>query len=349
MRRIGGLWPSVVDIGNLRQAAKMACRSRKNRDEVAEFQEDSERMILELQASLMDGTYRSSEYRMFTVNERGKERLVADLSLYPDRILHWAICLVVEAPLNSKLIDQTYGSRPGTGYHQAVMNLSRYMEGDTRIRYALLMDIRHFFPSIDKGILKQKLRQVLKDAHLLGLLDVVIDDYKLPGIPIGNRTSPMFANLYLSELDHAMKERYHCHYYVRYMDDMVVLGYSKPWLHRIRKVIDGMLSDVGLEMKSNWQVFPVESRGVPFLGYRVFPDHILIRKSTKERMKKAAGRIAWEQTTDPTYVMGPHDKGVVDSYKGALAWCNGKNLRKRYLDPLVKENKARIDKRRQDI
>ena len=338
----------IVNISNLQKAAKMACRSRKNREEVAEFLEDSERRLLELQAAVMNGTYRSSEYRMFVVNEHGKERLVVDLPLYPDRILHWAICLVVETPLNRKLIDQTYASRPGVGYHRAVRELSEYMREDSRLKYALLVDIRHFFPSIDKSILK-KLRAVLKDVRLLELLDTIIDDYGLLGIPIGNRTSPMLANLYLSELDHALKERHHCHYYIRYMDDMVVLGYSKPWLHRIRKVMDGMLSDLGLEMKDNWQVFPIESRGVPFLGYRVFPDHVLIRKATKERMKKAAERISKEQAADSGYVMDLHDKGVVDSYRGALAWCDGKNLRKRYLDSVMKVNEERIDKRRQDI
>ena len=253
------------------------------------------------------------------MDENGKMRLVADLPLYPDRILHWAVCLKAEDPINRKLIDQAYGSRPGTGHHMAVRQLSEYIKNDSRLKYALVADVRQFFPSIDKEILKAKLRRVLKDSSLLDLLDTIIDDYKLPGIPIGNRTSPMFANLYLSEMDHAMKERYHCHYYIRYMDDIVVLGYSKPWLHRMRETMSEMLADIGLRMKDNWQVFPIDSRGIPYLGYRVFSDHVLLKKPTKERMRKAADRIS-RSLEDPEHVMDAHEVGVVRSYEGVLKW-----------------------------
>ena len=315
MRSIGNLWSHVVDMDNLEEAARRACCSRKDRAEVEDFLSDKEGKLSCLKELLESGWYRSSEYRMFIVNEKGKERLVADLPLYPDRIVHWAVCLVAEGPLNRKLIDQTFGSRPGTGYHDAVRLVSDYIARDSRIKFVLSVDIRHFFASIDKQVLKCKLRAVLKDRHLLRLLDAIIDDYRLSGIPIGNRTSPMLANLYLSEIDHLLKEEHHCHYYVRYMDDIVILGYSKPWLHRIRDVLSGYLEDIGLTMKSNWQVYPIDSRGTSFLGYRIFSDHVLLKKDTKSRMKRAAGRIA-ERLEDPDYVMDRHDLGVVNSYHG---------------------------------
>ncbi len=341
MKRIGGLWQDLVSMDNLCEAAKRACSSRKDRSEVEAFRKDSGRNLELLRQSLIDGSYRSSEYRMFKVNENGKERLVADLPLYPDRILHWAVCLAVEGPMNKKLIDQAYGSRPGTGHHKAVCRLSEYISGDSRIRFALFMDVYHFFPSIDKETLKRKIRSVFKDWNVIHLLDVIIDDYNLPGIPIGNRTSPMLANLYLSRMDHILKEEHHCHYYMRYMDDIVVLGYSKPWLHRIKRIIDGQLRDVGLEAKDNWQIFPIDSRGVLYLGYRVYSDHIMLKKLTKERMKKAAGGIS-TRLQDPGYVMDGHDIGVVQSYRGVLKWCDGRNLRKNVLDPLLEANERNI-------
>ncbi len=341
MMRIGGLWQDLTSIDNLREAAKRACSSRKDKAETEEFRKNADCNLEKLRESLLDESYSSSEYRMFTVNENGKERLVADLPLYPDRILHWAVCLAVEEPMNRKLIDQAYGSRPGTGHHKAVRQLYGYIEDDSRIGYALFLDVHHFFSSIDKEILKEKVRSVLKDRNVIHLLDVIIDDYNLPGIPIGNRTSPMLANLYLSRMDHVLKEEHCCHYYLRYMDDIVVLGYSKPWLRRIKTVIDGQLAEVGLEAKGNWQIFPIDARGIQYLGYRVFSDHIMLKKRTKEKMKRAAGGIS-SRLEDPGYVMDEHDMGVVRSYEGVLKWCDGRNLRKKVLNPLLEANEKNI-------
>lgn len=332
VKRIGNIFYRIVDIDNLRAAAKKACASRKDRVEVEAFKRNQEKKLLALRESLLEGTFQSSRYRMFVTNENGKDRLVADCPLYPDRILHWAICLVAEEPLNRKLIDQTYGSIPGTGHHAAVKCVYGYIRNDSRVKYALSLDVRHFFASIDKEILKQKMRLAYKDQLFLELMDVIIDGYDLPGIPIGNRTSPMLANLYLSEIDHVMKERHHCHYYVRYMDDIVILGYSSKWLHRMQRIIDSMMKEIGLELKRNWQVYPIDSRGIPFLGYRIFSDHILLKKTTKRRMQAAARRIS--ESISHEYSMSKHDLGTVHSYEGVLKWCNGRNLYKTTLQPL---------------
>ena len=335
VKRIGNIFYRIVDMDNLRLAAKKACASRKDRNEVEAFKRDQERKLRFLRDDLLAGSYVPSEYRMFVTNENGKERLVADCPLYPDRILHWAICLVAEEPLNRTLIKQTYGSVPGTGHHAAVKKVYDYIQRDSRARYALSIDVRHFFASIDKDVLKGKIRRTFKDRLFIDLIDIIIDGYDLPGIPIGNRTSPMLANLYLSEIDHIMKERFHCHYYVRYMDDIVVLGYSTKWLHRIKRILEEMMKDVNLELKGNWQVYPIDSRGIQFLGYRIFTDHILLKKTTKQRMKTAARRIKADLmiTGRP---MDRHDLGTVHSYEGVLRWCDGNNLRKQVLDPLYR-------------
>lgn len=165
------------------------------------------------------------------------------------------------------------------------------------------------------------------------MMDGIIDDYHLPGLPIGNRTSPMLANLYLNDIDHAMKERYHCRYYVRYMDDIVILGYSSQWLHRMKRILDGMLSEIGLKIKDNWQVYPIDSRGIPFLGYRIFTDHILLKKRTKRRMQKAAKNIA-DRLEDGSHVMNRHELGTIHSYEGVLKWCDGKHLQEVTFGPL---------------
>ncbi|MBQ7701284.1 MAG: RNA-directed DNA polymerase [Candidatus Methanomethylophilaceae archaeon] len=325
MRRIGDIWPDIIADANLMEASGLACRSRRDKKEVARFKEKETILLRKLKSSLVDHTYHSSKYRIFQVNENGKIRDIADLPLYPDRIFHWAIALGLEEKLNRKLIDQTHASRPGHGIHSAVNDIRNYIRKDGRIKYALKTDVSKFFPSVDKNILKSKLRGAIKDKDLIFELDKLIDDYPYPGLPIGNRTSPMFANLYLSEMDHTMKEIHHCHYYVRYMDDIVVLGYSKQWLHQIRKVMSSYLNEIGLKMKENWQVFPIDSRGIDFVGYRIFTDHILLRKRIKNNLKKATGRILSNIESDRR--LTEHDRGTIASYNGILLFCNGYNLR----------------------
>jgi hypothetical protein len=340
VKRISEVYDAAVSMDNLRSATRIACRNRKNKREVAEFKKDGGALLERLRESILDGTYRSSEYKMLVKNENGKERYVADLPLYPDRIWHQAICNVLEGPLNSKLIDQTYAAIPGTGQHHAVRKMSEYLRNNPRLRYALVIDIRKFFQSIDREILKRKLAEAVKDCRMLEVLYGLIDDYPYQGIALGTRFSPMFANLYLSEMDHALKERYHVHYMARFMDDIAILGFSKQWLRKILDAVRGMLAEIGLEIKANWQIFPVDSRGIPYLGYRIFSDHILLKKRTKKRMQKAVARLAMLQT-DPDFLLDEHDLGTLNSYRGCLKWCSGKHLESVTIAPVMEEDARR--------
>lgn len=324
MRRFGDCYSDVYGTATLTEAAKRACASRKDREEVKRFQENQDILLQKLQQSLIDHTYRSSEYRIFQVHENGKTRDVADLPLYPDRICHWAIALVAEEMICSKLIDQTHASRPNHGIHSAVNDVKGYLAKDKRLKYCLKLDIKKFFPSIDKLIMKRVFRDVFKDKELLIELDKIIDQYPYPGIAIGNRVSPMFANLYLSGIDHLMKEKHHVHYYVRYMDDIIILGYSKQWLHKMRETIASYLADISLVLKENWQVFPIDSRGIDFVGYRIYTDHVLLRKRNKKKLAKACKKI--QDKLDDGGKVSRHDRGTLASYKGLLKWCDGYHL-----------------------
>ena len=331
MKRIGDIFDRIADIGTLSEASKRACSSRKDKGEVASFQSDKERKLQSLLESLRDGTYHTSEYRMFEIHENGKIRFVADLPLYPDRILHWAIALACEDRLNAKLIGQTYASVPGRGYHQAVHQLWRYMKSDPKIRYAAILDISKFFPSIPKEGVKARLRKTFKDDRFLELMDRLIDEYPYPGIPIGNRYSPMLANLYLSDLDHMLKETYHVHYYVRFMDDICILGYSKEWLGRIIGIANGHLQNIGLSLKRSSRIVPIDT-GIPFLGHIIFPTHIRLSRRTKTKMKRAVKEIKEHESVDE------HDRSVIASYHGVLKWCNGRHLEETTIGTIEMEN-----------
>lgn len=343
MRRVGDIWSEIVSMDNLVRSADLACSSRKNKAEVAVFRESETVLLEKLQTSLMDHTFVSSEYRMFQITENGKVRNVADLPLYPDRIVHWAISRVVEPIINGRLIDQTHASMEGHGIHSAMEDVRRYLRKDERITYCLKTDVRKFFPSIDRCVLKSKLRTVIKDKDALALMDRIIDDYPLPGIAIGNRVSPMFANLYLSEMDHTVKEVHHAHYYVRYMDDVVILGYSKPWLHQIRKIMSAMLGEIGLTMEGKWQIFPIDS-GIDFVGFRIYRTHVLIRKSIKVRIRAASTHLLDKIASG--HEMNKHDRGTIASYNGMMKWCNAYNLYRSTFWPVERANRELIAERK---
>lgn len=336
MRRYGNLWATVTSMETLEHAASKASSARKNKAEVAEFMADKDALLRKLQNGMIYHTLGRIEYRQFEKIENGKLRLVSDKPLYPDRIADWAVALVVEPLVDKRLVPQTHASRKGHGIHSAIDDLKEYMDKDARIQYAFTFDLKKCFPTFPKELAKESVRRVIKDPDVLWYIDKTIDEYDLDGLALGNRLSPMIANLVLSyAVDHPMKEDHHCHYYVRYMDDIIVLGYSKQWLHKIRKIMAAQLEEFGLTMKDNWQVFPIDDRGIDFVGYRIYRDKILLRKSTKIRMKRACAAIQAE--VDAGGVVDRHGQGTVWSYHGILKWCDSRELARITVNPLIRQ------------
>ncbi|KAA6316137.1 hypothetical protein EZS27_033510, partial [termite gut metagenome] len=185
----------------------------------------------------------------------------------------------------SHFTADSYSCIKGRGIHGLLHKLSENLRIDSvGTTYCLKIDVKKFYPSIDHAILKRIVRKKIKDAELLALLDEIIDsvpDEK--GIPIGNFLSQFFANLYLTELDHHLKEECHVKYYYRYADDMVILHSSKEFLHGLLVYLNHYLNvERELTLKSNYQIFPVDARGIDFVGYIFYHTHILARKKNKQ-------------------------------------------------------------------
>lgn len=165
------------------------------------------------------------------------------------------------------------------------------------------------------------------------LLDEIIDSVaEDEGIPIGNYLSQYSANYYLSKFDHWLKEEKHVRFYYRYMDDIVVLSNDKSYLRQLRiEIADWLNQNLKLELKSNWQVFPIAARGLDFVGYRIFPDYILLRDSTRDSIRIKSNKLKkkLENGGEITY----SDWCMINSYEGWLKYCNGYNLWKKYLEP----------------
>lgn len=330
---IKNLKAKIIDMTNLRSAASQCCSRRRDKAEVARFKDGWEANLVRVQKMLEDGTYETSKYRYFERWEHGKLRKIADLPLYPDRIIHQAFAQILALELDSKLIPQTHASRKGHGTHSALKYACRCIRKHPKIRYGMSIDAVKCYESIDKGKLKSVMARMVGDKWTLNYLYKFIDDYELKGISIGDSLSPLFCNCYFNEIDHYMYEMKRCHAYVAYADNRFIFGNSRKWLLKMKGEIERKFSDYGLTIHTNWHIADLTKEGLDFLGYRIFKDHVMLRKSTKERFIRAMKRMM--RKLESGLSLDKHDIGSLNSYKGVLRWCRSKNLYNRYCKPVV--------------
>lgn len=334
MKRYGNLFMQVCNIENIKLAHKNARKGKVKTPEVQAVDADVDKHCEAIRDMLLNKTFKTAKYNVFKIVERGKEREICDLPYFPDRIVHWALLQIVEPMFMAHFIGQTYAALPGRGAHKALGKLHKYMTDRAGTQYCLKLDVTKFFPSIDREILKTQLRRLFKEPDLLWLLDDIADSYD-NGIPIGNFTSQYYGNYYLSAFDHWLKEELRVKYYLRYMDDLIILHESKEYLHDLRRKIEEYLqANLKLRLKSNWQVFPSYVRGVDFVGYRSFGDFTLLRKGTKKNLKAATKRLRRKQERGEALTVS--DKCVLGSYNGILNHCDSYRLRQTTLNKIKK-------------
>lgn len=217
-------------------------------------------------------------------------------------------------------ISHTYSCVKERGITKLNRDLKKCLENNIEnTKYCLKLDIKKFYPSINHEILFEIIKRKIKDNKLLILLKDIIESSD--GVPIGNYLSQLFANLYLTYFDHWLKEEVECKFYFRYADDIVILGKTKEELRKVLILIKIYLHQVlKLELKENYQIFEVDKRGIDFIGYKFYHNHILLRKSIKKNIMKLVY----------SYTNGTIDKKYFEihfrSYFGWCKYCNSKNL-----------------------
>ncbi|MGL5894125.1 MAG: RNA-directed DNA polymerase [Bacteroidales bacterium] len=243
---------------------------------------------------------------------------------YKDRVIHQVLNDALLPILTRSFTKDTYATIKGRGPHLA-MRAVRAAIQKIEQPYCLKMDVRKFYPSVNGAILKELLRRKIKCERTLWLADTVIDSAQ--GLPIGNLTSQLLGNFYLTELDHIMREQWGVKHYFRYCDDLVVIDPSKEFLHQVRiKTEDYLREHRGLHIKPSKQVFPVDSRGVDFLGVRFFTTHTLLRDSTKRRITRKLKYMNSHPAT-PEY-----EDAYWASVYGITKHCDTSNLIKTWRD-----------------
>lgn len=321
MKRLNNLYEQLLSIDTLLEADQIARRGKSKQPGIIEFDKNFDQNIADIYRELVTKTYRTSAYKVFKIYEP-KEREISMLP-YRDRIVQHAVMLIIEPMIVATFTADTYSCIKGKGIHAADRSVKKYLNDVAGTTYCLKLDIKKFYPNVDHDILKQLLRRKIKDAEMLWLLDGIIDS--APGLPIGNLLSQYFANFYLMPFDHWIKEKKMVKYYVRYADDIVILSGSKEYLHRVRVGIQRYFNyRLKLQVKDNYQVFPVESRGIDLVGYVKYHKYSRLRKSIK---KSFARKVS---------------KGInalsLASYLGWAKHCNSRNLIKKLIPNELREN-----------
>jgi RNA-directed DNA polymerase len=312
MKRAGNLWPQVVAFENLLRAARAAQKGKRFRGNVLEFNFNLERELERLQQELLLHSYQPGGYHNFEIYE--PKRRVISAAPYRDRVVHHALCSVIEPVFDPGFIYDSYANRRGKGSHKA---LYRFVQFSRSSRYVLKCDVVKYFPSMDHLILKSVIRRKIKCRDTLWLIDRIVDNSngigsqpvyfpgdtlftpieRSIGIPIGNLTSQFFANIYLDPFDHWIKDQLGIKKYVRYVDDFAVFSDDRDYLEDLKSRIPVKLQEYRLH------VHPVKSRitaiadGENFLGFRVFPDRIRVRNGNLRRARNRLRRLRGEYQT----------------------------------------------------
>lgn len=307
IKRIGNLYTKICEFENLYEAYFEARKNKRYRKEILRFSARLEENLIDLQNELVNKTYTMGKYRQFLISEP-KKRLIMALQ-FRDRVVQWVIYRHLNPLFDKQFIKDSYACRIGKGTHMAIDRLQywlRRVDRTGRRWYCLKLDISKYFYRVDHAVLLRILRRKIKDKDLLWLLEKIINSecaFGLPldvnisevtdeirlrdvGMPIGNLTSQMFANLYLNELDRYVKHELRQHYYIRYMDDMLVLSDNKQALHDIKDKIARFLeTELHLKLNKKSGIRPVYL-GIEFVGFRIWATHRKLRKSTSKKLKR---------------------------------------------------------------
>ncbi len=343
------MYAQLCSWDNLLLAYRKAAKGKRGLAPAAAFEFRLEDNLLALQRELLDQTYRPGAYTSFYIHEP-KRRLIS-AAPFRDRVVHHALCNIIEPMFERSFIFDSYANRRGKGTHRA---LNRCQHFARRYPYVLQCDVRQFFPSIDHAILRATLARKIDDAPVLWLIDQILasgvgilseeytmtwfpgDDlfavYRPRGLPIGNLTSQFWANCYLNPFDHFVQRELGCPAYVRYVDDFLLFADDKRTLWSWKHAIGARLAQFRLMLHSQAQARTVVE-GIPFLGFIIFPERrrlkrrkgiVFARRLRSLGAKYAAGTIALAQVT-----------ATVQGWINHVRYANSSGLRRTVLSSVV--------------
>jgi len=327
-------YEEIVSIDNLLLAWQEFLRGKRKKYDIQEFSLRLMDNLFSLHRDLIHHTYKHGGYQEFKINDP-KPRVIHKAAV-SDRLVHHALHRLLSPFFDKIFIADSYSCRRHKGTHRAANGFRKYFyqasQNNTTSCWVLKCDIRKFFANIDHQVLTKILTTYIPDKNILKLLETVIESFstiqdKRLGLPLGNLTSQLFANIYLNTFDQFIKHNLKAKFYLRYADDFVFLSADKDWLEKQISEVGRFLSDeLKLELHPDKIFLKTLASGVDFLGLVNFPDHRSLRTSTKRRMI----RKIKEKEKDLAIGLIGRDKfyETVNSYLGMLKHCCGEKIRR---------------------
>ena len=300
---MGTIFEAITSWDNLLRAARFAARGKRRKHSAAHFEHQFADHSTELQNELVTKTYRPGAYVHFLIHEPKRRKISA--APFRDRVVHHALCNLIEPLFEKHFIQHSYANRRGKGTHRALNQLQVWSQ---QYRYALRADVAQHFASLDHAVLRATLARHIDDDDVIWLADRILtsgenvlsaeyspvyfpgDDLlsvlRPRGLPIGNLTSQFWSNVYLNDFDWFVLRELRCSAYLRYVDDFVLFSDNKHelWLNK-QRIID-RLAQMRLTIhEAQTQVVPTRC-GVPWLGFVVFPTHRLLKRRNAVNFKR---------------------------------------------------------------
>jgi len=322
----------IISLENLFSAWREFRSGKQHKPEVMIFERRLEDNLFALYEDLSTNQYRHQSYQNFYVWDP-KFRLINKAAVR-DRIVHHLVYKYLEKIFQPTFIYHSYSSQVGKGLHKAVVDLKMALRQASKNYktplWSLKMDIKKFFASVDHQILLRQLEKRVYDPDVRWLLEEIIHSYATPGqsgrgIPIGNLSSQIFANIYLHELDTHMKFSLREKYYFRYADDFILLARDRGRLEGLQlKICQFLATELKLAVHPQKIVLRKFSQGIDWLGYVLLPHYSVLRTRTKKRMfKKIDKQIKrYNDSTIGDYELNQS----LQSYYGLLKHCSGYGL-----------------------
>ena len=330
MKRTGYIYEEIYSLENIERAIYNASKGKREQRRVKSVLNNIDYYTVKLQRMLINKTYKPSKPIIKEIQDvsSGKIRRIHKPRFYPDQVVHWSLMLQLQPIIQKGMYEYNCGSVPGRGTSSGQKAIRKWMDNDYKnTKWCLKMDVRKFYPSINNDLLKQMFRKKIKDKDCLQLIDSIIDSNE--GQPIGYFTAQWFSNFFLEELDHLIKGQLGVKYYVRYVDDLVLLDSNKRKLHKVRKSVEAYLNSIDLELKGNWQVFKPSDRGIDFLGLRFFHNRTILRKRTALRIKRRMNKIYKKG------YLNEKDASAIVSYWGWIKRSDSFNFYHKNIKPIV--------------
>jgi len=333
------IFDEIISLENLFLAWQEFKRGKGNKFDVQEFEYNLEDNIFQLHKELQAGIYRHSNYTSFYVKDPKLRHI--HKACAEDRVLHHDVFRILYPIFDPTFIFDSYSCRMNKGTHRAVNRLQKFArkvgKNNTQNCHILKLDIKKFFDSIDHDILTLFIKRKINDKNTAWLIKEIIESFLTSpgkGLPLGNITSQLFANIYLDKLDKFIKHKLKIRYYIRYCDDFIILDGNRDYLKTLISIVSRfLLEKLKLSLHSDKIEIRKYHQGVDFLGYVSFPYHRILRTKTEKRMfgkiKRRVKELRWGKVSPKSFDQ------TIQSYLGILKHCDSYKIKKKFLDKLL--------------